>query len=565
MMMDGLLGAMLARYHNTSVRTKLLISYLLLISIIMNVFMTYVSNASDKYTMHNAKSALNGMAAKAEAMIALKLDQIEKMLNMCAFQDDMQTVYRNRFRSKYELYLALKNTGVPYLKNAKAFLIDDVEELYVYSTTGLQNKGDVFKPFSSAEKETWYEQALLSSGTRWMLEKEKLYALLRIDSVSDGLGMDHYGVLYLKMDFEYFVENFIKIKWSRYTVKIENGNGEVCYYDEIGGALSRTELEDAIFVLFSVDKADMHVTYMIPRSAITISGDKLFDFGKLLVLLGLCIMGSVIWIYSANIFKRILRLKQSMLLVREGNMNVPAQSDYGDEIGILTNTFADMLLKIRELIDRVKENEKQAGALELKALRAQIDPHFLYNSLSYINWLAFVNENEDISYAVLQLSKFYRTCLNEGCEFILVSREISNVRAYLELQVLMHSGSFDVEYDIDEAVYEYKMLCFLLQPIAENAVLHGVDKLTGERGKIIVRARTQAAKLIFEIENNGPIETEEVEQLNLFKSKGYGISNIVQRIHLCYDDSFGLAFTAPEKGGLIVKVTLPTEPPAEKT
>ena len=127
-------------------------------------------------------------------------------------------------------------------------------------------------------------------------------------------------------------------------------------------------------------------------------------------------------------------------------------SDSKDEIGDLIRGFGNMVVKTEDLINKVYREEIARKEYEMKALQAQINPHFLYNSLSLINWRALRIHATDISEMAQLLSTFYRTTLNKGNNMILVSNEILNVQSYMKIQLLMHSNSFDVEYQIDEAI-----------------------------------------------------------------------------------------------------------------
>ena len=120
----------------------------------------------------------------------------------------------------------------------------------------------------------------------------------------------------------------------------------------------------------------------------------------------------------------------------------------------------------------------------MTALQAQINPHFLYNSLSLINWKAIEKGNDDISDITLALSNFYRTSLNKGRNTLSIAEEISNVKSYIAIQLIMHDDEFDVDYDIAEEILPYETLNLILQPIVENAIEHGIDvKSDGERGE----------------------------------------------------------------------------------
>lgn len=539
--------------RSISLKKKLIISYGLVLIIPLTILVYYSMNLSQILTLNNGMNVISNMTERVSERVEEKLNQMDDIIALCVYQSEMQRIYRNTGMTKYQLYLALKNYGLPFLNGVRNAVSTEIEELYVYSARGLMNKGDVFRSFDQAENAEWYDYAFDESGIKWYLRNHELYALCRIDSISEGLGKEYYGVLYLSLDFETIIRNCVEIDWDDYALVIRNNSNEVCFSRTYGVVQDK---DDNLQYRIWIPNAGMSIEYTVTRASIAGYGPRTFGLNAIVILLSLAIIILLVWMMSYRIFRRIDVLKEKMLLVQNGDMNIEVENSYGDEVGILTSTFQSMLTEIKALIERVKENEKRTGQLEIRALRAQIDPHFLYNTLSYVNWLAIMKNEDEIGNIIRLISKFYRTCLNNGREFIHVDRELSNVEAYLEIALIMHDRSFDVVYEIDEDVFRYRMLCFLLQPIAENAVQHGIDRITSERGMVTVRAYCQDTVLVFEIENNGDKLTDFDLKL-LSDGKGYGISNIQQRIHLCYGEEYGMSFIPRETGGLLVKLVLP--------
>ncbi|MEI3340603.1 MAG: histidine kinase [Eubacterium sp.] len=151
-----------------------------------------------------------------------------------------------------------------------------------------------------------------------------------------------------------------------------------------------------------------------------------------------------------------------------------------------------MMKRIQELIQENYETKIAQKEFEMKALQAQINPHFLYNSLSMINWKAIEAQETEISHITLTLSSFYRTTLNRGKTMTSIRNALDNIRAYLELQLYMHDNDFTVHYDVDESLYEYEIPLLIFQPFVENALEHGLDiKEDGDRQIWIQVGRNQ--------------------------------------------------------------------------
>jgi two-component system sensor histidine kinase YesM len=191
------------------------------------------------------------------------------------------------------------------------------------------------------------------------------------------------------------------------------------------------------------------------------------------------------------------------------------------------------------LVKRISyEMELEKKNSELRVLQASINPHFLYNSLSGIKWKALYSGNEDIAHIASLLAAFYRTSLNNGKQITTVASELENIRTYIEIQKNTHENKFDALFEIDEAHIQEPMLNFMLQPLVENAIKHGIDQAeeTSERGCIKVIYKEEDDYLLFRVLNNGlPLDIARVTESLNTQGKGYGLYNIRQRIALYYD------------------------------
>ena len=210
--------------------------------------------------------------------------------------------------------------------------------------------------------------------------------------------------------------------------------------------------------------------------------------------------------------------------VNQGSREVTVDSNAGDEIGLLVRSFRSMMDEINRLIHEVYENKIALKEFELKALTAQINPHFLYNSLSVINWMAIRSNQREISKVTLSLSMFYRTALSKGQDMVTVDNCIQNIKAYLDIQLVMHDNDFQVIWDIDPEVKGDIVPKLLLQPVVENALEHGLDMK--EEGEKILKLFfvKDGEDVLLAVEDNGPgMEQEEADKLVTYKASGYAI------------------------------------------
>ena len=249
---------------------------------------------------------------------------------------------------------------------------------------------------------------------------------------------------------------------------------------------------------------------------------------------------------------------------------LPVQSE--DEIGVVTGAFNQMVISIRQYLERLRQSmEIQRSLMEkellmeshlkdaqLKYLQAQINPHFLYNSLSIINWMAIKSGQKEISKVTLDLSTFYRTALSKGEDMVTVENCIRNIEAYLSIQLVMHDNDFTVEWKIDPQVKAEKVPKLILQPVVENALEHGLD-VKEEGDKILQLSFLDAGDaVLLRVEDNGMgMEQSVAESLVTYQAEGYGLKNVNDRICLLYGEEYKIRITSSVGKGTVVEMRIP--------
>ena len=204
---------------------------------------------------------------------------------------------------------------------------------------------------------------------------------------------------------------------------------------------------------------------------------------KIVTLLLMLIAFSALYVsmlISQTVYKPIQMLCDAMGAVENSDFSVRFSLPYNDELGRLGQNFNHMLLKIQQLIDQIYTEQKKLRTSELRALQAQIQPHFLYNSLDSIIWLLRMKKNEDAEKMLIELSSLFKIALSKGNEIISIQDEVKHISSYLFISNMIYSKKFTYSIECDPSLYEYKTLKLLLQPLAENAILHAVP-LPNER------------------------------------------------------------------------------------
>ena len=260
-------------------------------------------------------------------------------------------------------------------------------------------------------------------------------------------------------------------------------------------------------------------------------------------------------------------LQKSIHRVEEGNFTMEVGTEAQDEVGQLTNAFGAMTRKLNVLVNEVYRSQIIQKEAEFKMLQAQLNPHFLYNTLSFINWSALKAGEKEIAKISRDISSFYRTALNSGRAVTTVEEELLNAKSYISIQLALHSNGFDVEYDIEEECRPCEVICNVLQPLIENALEHGIDKKREGRGRLSITAKVRDESLILAVADNGPGFGRKVDEEVMKKdSKGYGLKNVNDRIRIYYGEEYGLSIYSEEEKDTRIEIMVPiTESKAFQT
>lgn len=285
-----------------------------------------------------------------------------------------------------------------------------------------------------------------------------------------------------------------------------------------------------------------------------------------LVLILLIILLSVI--ISKQVTKPIKEMQKVARQYSLGAFDAKVSVHGKDEIAELGNVLNNMSSQLLELISSVTEKERQSNYLELQTLIYQINPHFLYNTLDSINMLARKNDDIQVALMVTNLSRLFRLSLNRGRDVITVREEMMQVTYYLKIQKFRFEEQLEWNINFDDEILEYRMLKFIMQPLVENAIYHGI-KSKNEYGKLTIRGYKDKNMLIFVIKDTGKGMDEDTltklyQRINEKKrdekeNRGYGIWNVNQRIKLYYGEQYGLQIDSIVDKGTSIYIKIPAE------
>ncbi|MGF7048008.1 two-component system sensor histidine kinase YesM [Paenibacillus sp. DS2015] len=267
---------------------------------------------------------------------------------------------------------------------------------------------------------------------------------------------------------------------------------------------------------------------------------------------------------SAIISKPIRRLEKSVKMVSQGDFNTPIDVKGAYEVEQLSKRFNFMLHRIRHLVGESIYEQEAKRKSELDVLQAQINPHFLYNTLNSVIRMVERGKNEDVVTAITSLSKFFRISLSKGNNIITVEEELEHARNYLVIQKIRYKTKFNYKIEAEDEALKCTTLKLIIQPIVENAIYHGIEYMQDE-GNILITVRVVGTDVVIQIMDDGlGMSPQVMEQLlkggvKSANGSGVGVNNVHERIQLYYGMSYGLTFQSELEEGTTVTITIPLQ------
>lgn len=343
--------------------------------------------------------------------------------------------------------------------------------------------------------------------------------------------------------------------------------------------LSKINNNSTGYFIQEIDKKEYYVVY----NTLQMPGWKIIGIVKLkeimstayevkkwtiIIEIGLIVAVMFLFLLITNTMTIPIRdLRNKMKMVESGNLDVEAQFKSNDEISDLSKGFNKMIIKIKELMEKERKYQENLKKSEFKALQAQVNPHFLYNTLDAIVWTAEAGNKEEVVNIAKYLSDFFRVALSKGKEWILIKEELLHVGSYLSIQKVRYRDILEYSIDIDPDLMNMRILKLTLQPIVENALYHGLKNKRGGGYIRISGKKLDRENLVFEISDNGigmPANelSKLIREINKPQSKidmktGFGLKNINQRIKLYYGSQYGITVISEFMNGTTIRVIIP--------
>lgn len=440
----------------------------------------------------------------------------------------------------------------------------------------------------SIKNETWYSEIVKANGKTVLLstfEDEEgigpFKSIFRMGrSINNLITGETLGVLIMDISEKMLFDRYNKIIKDGKNIYIVDLKGNIIsnkdkrligknYFEDIqqGEYIEENEWysvikrDNANYIKLesTLDKYGWSIIEEIPSNVIKQPIKQITE--KFILTLTLVIVGSFIIIYKLSIWitKPVINMKNTMKQVMDGNLNLKVEVDRNDEIGSLEESFNNMIKWLEESIEEIKEQEKQKRIAELSFLQAQINPHFLYNTLSGVRFLVSMNKNEEAEEMIFKFTKLLRNILPKASELISLNEEIEIVIDYIELQKIRYPNLFKVDIFIQESIKSIKVPALILQPVVENAIFYSIDN-EGKKGKIRIIGYSEEEKIIIEVIDNGKGMSN--RQINdVFKNKEamnrVGLINVHERIQLNYGKMYGIEIISEKGKGTRIRYILP--------
>ncbi|MEE1114028.1 MAG: histidine kinase [Eubacterium sp.] len=592
-------------YRNLRLQSKMNLIILIAVAIPMVTVTLFLMTRM--YRMITAEALRNEQIAAAEASPVIRSD-IRSVIDAT---DSLQSLYNYQLLFRSTLYgepestLDTINTESFQQSIADTLAGTAVDQVRFYVDLDAsaecfsEENAEVFQPLSSITSTYWYGIFYGSHPSslfcpRFYLSDREVHELgdcayirpLYIRTMS-GLSVRAYMAAYFSSEIleQTMIDNLSAqgsvsyITSSRDAVvtstdKSLSGRYYVTYDDirtnlmTSNGFISRTFGDEEVYMsCYYLPEADWFLVTVTPSMPLRKATVKLW--GQILLMWALAVAGGLVIssFLSHSLSRRISRVSDRMSLVRNA-APVPMESaDANDEIGDLTDSYNYMARQINLLMDDQRRSSEELRIAEFKSLQAQINPHFLYNTMEMINWMAQQGRTKETNAAIRDLSSFYRLTLSRKTPISTLEEELEHVSTYVRLQNMRFENGIDFVVDIPESMYEYRIPRLTFQPVVENAILHGILEKESHRGTIVLTGWVENGTVVILISDDGvgipPDKLRDIlrKKTDSSDSSGKGnhiaIYNTHRRLQILFGSEYGLHYSSERGKGTEVEIRLP--------
>lgn len=548
-------------YLNLNYKRKIVLTCILVGLIPLTTLGTFCYSQTVRLLREKEQDSMSASINTAYNSLNHEIQLYEDQLSYLTNLDTMIQVASGSYDTAVEKFDVLNYTYDVLLSSIYA-QHPEISQIILYVDRDDLFHGKQLRPLSDLASEPWYDSLSEAIRPVWHLDKDGYICMIQrlpnpyikfISSYSNHC-------LCIRMTPSHFFQVLDGLS-TDYHLQI--GTEEEVFFDYTDPTIEDSGNAYDDWTSQTSDRLDNGWQILLekPSSLLAAPADEMVFIIFLVVLICCVLIFTVSNLLSGFFAQKVNRLLQVMQEVKKGNLSVRIHDNCPDEIGKLTNSFQEMIEKLNQLITENYQNKITLKETQLLALQAQIHPHFLYNCLSLINSKALINHQPEISEMAQLLSTFYRTSLNRGQSETLLTDEIKNVQSYIKIQLLLNDNSFRVVYQIDPQLPDQKIPNLLLQPLVENAIVHGILPNKAKHGTLYLTITRVNDQIHFIIMDNGlGIPKEKIPSLTQTQSDGYGLKNVQERLKLTYGEEYGLTINSIVNESTMVTFTIPIRP-----
>ena len=553
------------KFRDMKYRHKLTILLVISSLVPMTMLALYSHNSMSRLVRHNEVEDTSSILEQTRESIDSQIEVYTGLINYLTYSPDIEEVINEKNMDNYVAYAKYTQIVDPLLTVPKSYH-DAINQIQIFADSIKVRHEYTLVPMDEIGQEWWSSQLNDEVQVQWLVNTKKP-EIAAVRNIYDG--RNRTAVLCITLDYNKIFKPLKNIISDESGTMVLDQSQNIVYRDENIQDNDLADLRESDKILEQISKE-----YVAVNSTSQNTGWKFYLYktkksveksvyqmllAEIPLIAGCVLIIFILGMAFSRLFTRkIEMLTENMDQVNHGSREVTVTSDAEDEVGVLIRSFRRMMGEIDRLISEVYENKIALKEFELKALTAQINPHFLYNSLSIINWMAIKSGQKEISKVTLDLSTFYRTALSKGEDMVTVENCIRNIEAYLSIQLVMHDNDFTVEWKIDPQVKAEKVPKLILQPVVENALEHGLD-VKEEGDKILQLSFLDAGDaVLLRVEDNGMgMEQSVAESLVTYQAEGYGLKNVNDRICLLYGEEYKIRITSSVGKGTVVEMRIP--------
>lgn len=507
--------------------------------------------------LNKNKQASTQLVSMSEEILNLNTSQLEKQMEDLVYESKVANLLMHDTKTNQEVFKKYMEES-PYLSRRNAMVIVNTHNEVVYQ--------DGEHPISDSERiasQIELKQNPMSTIWRYMQDSEPGAIVLGSEIT---LRKEVVGYIYTSFDERVFTSSFNKTP--------ESNNVLIVVDDENRYLFGQAKFEKGVHVSLHDEQVTIggknfyvvskQVEGMNWQVANLVSSDYVLEeihnfrnmllFYTMAVIIILAILSSLTY---HSIYDPIHNILTSIRDLDESNLSMIQVTDDGkDEIHELSVNYNGLIRRIEELLATVESEQGQIRETQILLLQAQINPHFLFNTLNTLRYLAIINEDKPVSEGISALAKLLRNTIVDSNEMVSIDEEIENVKNYIVIQKLRYGDLFETVYNIDKDVRMCQILKFLLQPIVENSILHAFEE-DAEHQVLTIRAKNERGCLKIEIGDNGKGFLKEETMTMNKKLSSIGIANIQDRIRLMYGEAYSMEIESELGKGTIVTLRLP--------